>query len=591
MAKGQRPLLPADDERHLRELAESGSDTTKRRAQVILDWHDGRTAAESAKHVDVSENQIRYLLRLYREKGLDLFLVESEAAEQPAPPAKRASRKTGVHQVVDSVTEPSGEMSLDALCSKYHVDMRHARHIGAQALTLFDAAMSVHRLPANVKPLLEAAALVHNLAYVIDAPNHAQHGRDILLRQPIHGFSEDERRILACTVAFHRKKVHADREPVYYELPSDLRHDALALSAILRVADGLDSSQTQTTSIADVQVKPEEIVLVVDGNNARENAVQSQARADLWNQIFTTRIRVVPQADSAPPIDAMPDLSPGLNLSMSVARAGKAFVLHTLDRLDVLMKRVQSGDMGLLPSLVREASRLTEAVLLADAKDFRKETHWLLDTVEEARMLAALVERASLLVDDPDEPASSALVDRLNDWQRQAQEASRGLDLRRYTKLASDLRMALAEDVDLNENALIAFHVGSILWNHLAALRDVMENGTSVSQALDAARRLQDHLIAFRDLLGREVAQVLDMLAPFEGYLAAIHTTQAIITRLDAKPAKRGRKSAAPDSAIAVLRRTQDEALNTLADGLPSTWSAVNNVVFRRAFALAVALP
>ncbi len=589
MAKGQRPLLPPEDEQHLRELAATGSETIQRRAQVILDWHEGLTAADTAKHLHLSENQIRYLWRLYRQKGLDLFMVESgeESARQPAV------QPTPAAPGVEPSPETTGEISLDTLCTRYQVDMRHARHIGAQALALFDATMTVHRLPANVRPLLEAAALVHNIAYVIDAPRHEQHGRDILLQQPIRGFSEDERRVLACTVAFHRKKVHAEREPVYYELPSELRHDALALSAMLRVADGLDSSQTQTTAVTDVQVKPEEIEIVVNGEHSRENATQAQARADLWNQVFTTRIRVVAQTDAAPPIDAMPDLSPGLNLSMSVARAGKAFVLHTLDRLDVLMKRVQSGDLGLLPSLVREASRLTEAVLLADARDFRKETHWLLETVEEARLMAALVERAALLLDDPEEPAGAALAERAQQWQRQAQDASRGLDLKRYTKLADDLRLALAEDVELNENAMIAFHVGSILWGHLAALRDVMENGTSVSQALEAARRLQDHLIAFRDLLGREVAQVLDMLSPFEGYLSAIHTTQAIITRLEPKPVKKGRKMVTPplDSAMAALRRTQEEALNTLADGLPATWSAVNNVVFRRAFALAVAVP
>jgi hypothetical protein len=59
------------------------------------------------------------------------------------------------------------------------------------------------------------------------------------------------------------------------------------------------------------------------------------------------------------------------------------------------------------------------------------------------------------------------------------------------------------------------------------------------------------------------------------------------------RPVKRGRKVIQPpvDAAVEALRMTQLEALNTLADGLPATWSAVNNAVFRRAFALAVAAP
>jgi hypothetical protein len=205
-----------------------------------------------------------------------------------------------------------------------------------------------------------------------------------------------------------------------------------------------------------------------------------------------------------------------------------------------------------------------------------------------------MADRAQLLSEDPGEPGARAVAQRLPEWQVQAQTALRTIDARRYTKLAADLRMALTEDIDFAEKVLIIFHVGAILWGQLASLRDVMENGTSVLEALEAARRLQDHLIAFRDLLGSEAGQVLDMLAPLEGYLAAIHTIQVILDKLELpKPIKKGRKVIAPPAypALETLRATQMEALNTLADSLPATWSAVNNLVFRRVFALAVAAP
>ncbi len=580
MPKSQRALLSPEEEQRLRELTAASTQTLCQRAQVVLDWHEGLTASQSAKHVGLTDNQVRYLLRLYRQKGLDLFMVDEESGPVPALPD------------AEPESEAPGATTLDALCAGYQVDMAHARHVVAQALTLFDATMDVHRLTADDRTLLEAAGLVHNVAFSTDPARHDERGRDILLAQPIQGFSDDERRVLACVVAFHRKRVHANREPAYTALSQELRHDALALSAILRVADGLDSTKSHATSITDVQVHPEGIVVIVDGPDARDTARQSQIKADLWNQVFTTPIQVIP-AVSEPPVDVMPDLSPGLNASMSVIRAGRTFALHSLDRLDALMKRVQNGDMGLLPSLAREASRLNEAIVLADAKDFRKETRWLLDAAEEARLAIVLVERAALLADDPDEPQASAIAAQIPEWRSQVQESIRALDMRRYARIAADLRMALSEDIDPNETSLIAFHVGSILWEQLAALRDVMENSTSVLEALEAARRLQDHLIAFRDLLGREVSQVLDMLSPFEGYLSAIRTTQAILMRLEPQPVKKGRKTVTPpmEPAINALHVTQREALDTLADGLPATWSAVNNSVFRRAFGLAVAVP
>ncbi len=121
-----------------------------------------------------------------------------------------------------------------------------------------------------------------------------------------------------------------------------------------------------------------------------------------------------------------------------------------------------------------------------------------------------------------------------------------------------------------------------------------MEHGESVEDALHATQSLQDTLLAFRSLLGPEVAQVLDITSPLESYLAAIHTTQAVVQRLEtaAKPARKGRKAAAAaDEALARMRKAQQDALGHLADELPGVWSGVNSAVFRRAFALAIAAP
>ncbi|MFN7210718.1 MAG: hypothetical protein ACK4P1_10055, partial [Aggregatilineales bacterium] len=57
---------------------------------------------------------------------------------------------------------------------------------------------------------------------------------------------------------------------------------------------------------------------------------------------------------------------------------------------------------------------------------------------------------------------------------------------------------------------------------------------------------------------------------------------------------KRGRKKSAPppsDAAIEVLRASQQELIEMLADSLSSVWSSVNSPIFRRAFALAIAAP
>ena len=71
MPKSQRALLSPEEEQRLRELTAASTQTLCQRAQVVLDWHEGLTASQSAKHVGLTDNQVRYLLRLYRQKGLD----------------------------------------------------------------------------------------------------------------------------------------------------------------------------------------------------------------------------------------------------------------------------------------------------------------------------------------------------------------------------------------------------------------------------------------------------------------------------------------------------------------------------------------
>ncbi len=594
MVKGQRTLLPPEDEERLKTIAESATPALKQRAVAILAWHEGATANETAKRTRLSVNQVQYLWRQYRLKGLDLFMVEDDSSAERAEP---------------SHAEPIADnrVGLEALCQQYQVDVAHARHVGALAMQIFDATVNLHRLPQNMRPLLEAAALVHNIAYEIDPPNHHLRGRDILMNTPLRGFSEDEQRILACTTSFHRKKVRPEAEPVYLELPEDLRRDALALSAILRVADGLDHSQTQSTTISELHLNANEVEIMVTGTHAAEDAAQAQKKADLWGQVFPTTVRVFePQEElSAPPASAPREVflrqvlahTVGLDETTSMVRAGRLFALQTLERVEALLRYVQRGDLNVLPSLARETFRLTDAIVLADVKEHRKEAKWFADAVNEARLLLALAERASMLGEDILEQV--AISERLKVWQAEARAACDALDVSRFKRLAEGLRLTLAEDVDPNEKALAIYHVGTLLWEQLTALRTTMEQGTSVDDALAAVRRLQDYLIAFRELLGTEVAQVLDMLSPLENYLAAIQVAQALLTRLDhipAAPPKKGRRPKnapppTPDPAVEALRTSQGELIEMLADSLSSVWSSVNSPIFRRAFALAVAAP
>ena len=66
-------LLTPEQEEKLREVAQSRSETNQRgtRALMLLRLHDGKPQREVAEWFDVAVRTVRYLVRDFRERGLD----------------------------------------------------------------------------------------------------------------------------------------------------------------------------------------------------------------------------------------------------------------------------------------------------------------------------------------------------------------------------------------------------------------------------------------------------------------------------------------------------------------------------------------
>lgn len=706
MSNIQREQLSPDNERRLQAIVQNAEPAVSRRATVFLRWHAGVTIGKIAEEIGMSLSGVHHWLKLYRERGLELFdnvelrsadaqpetqpepIIEAAPVVPPrnkggrprkirpdaaapvevapipvaqpepkaaapvaaaplvatpiVPPRNKGGRPRKIQPVAEVVQPPPEVLpepmqpelipeippdvlpepeipptpeiepdvspeslpepiitSVTGLVNYYRVDLKHAQHVAQQALLLFDATAEIHHLPDNTRSLLEAAALLHNVAYERDQAEHHTRGRDIILATPLKGFSDDERRMIALITAFHRKKVHPEREPVYLQLVPELRSDTLALSAILRIADGCDNSQTQTTTIAEVQSQPGELLIVLHGIHAEADADRAAKKADLWERLFKQHVRVRGMSGAAPtrstlsilpvPREQMPDLVLTLDPTVSGLRAMRRLALHYTDRLDRLATHVRSSDPHRLPAMVREIDRVQGLLSLAAVDRFEGDMRWLSERAYDALVALTLYDRAAQFADDPDDPNAGAIADGLSSWQKTLEAALDGLDFAHYDHMMGELRRELSSDTPDETGTLVNTLIGSIIWTQLTELRDVMDRGESVRDALTATRRLQDYLLYFRSLLGSEAGQALDMLSPFESYLTTIHVVQLMLSTLD--PAQQPTRSAGTNTAAEAMRVAQMNVLNELADGLPLAWSAVNSATFRRSLALALAVP
>ena len=188
--------------------------------------------------------------------------------------------------------------TVQSLLDRYDVDKAHAQHVAALAGQLFDETHEWHALDARAKALMEAGALLHNVGVQVDEANHHTVGRDMVVGAKLKGFSIAERNILACIVAFHRKAVKPEDELLFRVLNEKQKHTCLSLSALVRVADGLDYSGTQTTQIKKVKRQKAEgknnddllpsafCLLTCTGLHSYEDAARAEKKSDLWASLF-----------------------------------------------------------------------------------------------------------------------------------------------------------------------------------------------------------------------------------------------------------------------------------------------------------------
>jgi exopolyphosphatase/guanosine-5'-triphosphate,3'-diphosphate pyrophosphatase len=129
----------------------------------------------------------------------------------------------------------------------WHKD--HSSHVADMALIIFDALKVELNLDDSDRELLEYAALMHDIGYYISHKSHHKHALYIIRNSDLRGFREEEIEIMANVARYHRRSTPKSRHPHYDALSEETKKRVIHLSAILRVADGLDRSHYQNVRV------------------------------------------------------------------------------------------------------------------------------------------------------------------------------------------------------------------------------------------------------------------------------------------------------------------------------------------------------
>lgn len=180
-----------------------------------------------------------------------------------------------------------------ALARRCRYEIRHAHQVTRLALDLFDQLLPLHGLHERARQQLLYAGVLHDIGWLEGAKRHHKTSQRLIEESRILSFGAKERRIVASVARYHRGALPKMRHRPYGSLSPRDRGTVERLSAILRVADGLDRSHQNAVAALAAHIQPDLVRIHCDtrglATREREFALR---KADLFRKVFERELAV-----------------------------------------------------------------------------------------------------------------------------------------------------------------------------------------------------------------------------------------------------------------------------------------------------------
>jgi exopolyphosphatase / guanosine-5'-triphosphate,3'-diphosphate pyrophosphatase len=153
--------------------------------------------------------------------------------------------------------------SIMAAVDHYHVDRKHALDVRDSATLLFAALRSVHRLPAEYREWLSAAAMLYEVGDYVNRNGRHRHTHYIISNSEILGYTPQQRRLIAAISRYLGKSRPAMEDgPMKMVDPGD-RNNAQKAILLLRLARALNLGRSRAVEKVRIGVRSAEVKLTL----------------------------------------------------------------------------------------------------------------------------------------------------------------------------------------------------------------------------------------------------------------------------------------------------------------------------------------
>lgn len=152
------------------------------------------------------------------------------------------------------------------IARRYKTDIKHIEFVEKTALEIFDASVKYTGLGSRERLLLQLSAIMHEVGKYVTANNHNTAAYELIKYSQLIGINTEDLDIIGLIVKLYPSENPYD--DIYYSsLPSSKKVLVSKLTAILRIADALDSSHRQKVDKISVHLQQDDLTVSCTTNN------------------------------------------------------------------------------------------------------------------------------------------------------------------------------------------------------------------------------------------------------------------------------------------------------------------------------------
>ncbi len=187
--------------------------------------------------------------------------------------------------------------AIKRFASSCGADWAHSQHVAFLAEQIFTQLAEPLELCPQDQAILQAAAMLQDVGYLINYQQHHKHSYQLILNSQLPGYRRHELELIANVARYHRgakpKRKHAN----FRHLSADEQQRVRQMVAILRLAVALDRSHNQTVRSVQLDVDGYKIRMAVQADGDPEvDLWAARRRVAMFEKVFNKEVWIHAQS-------------------------------------------------------------------------------------------------------------------------------------------------------------------------------------------------------------------------------------------------------------------------------------------------------